>query len=198
VAEKVLHALSVPLLLVRSREDEMLPSEFTPPEYRSLMVSLDGSAFAEQALTQAEEIAAATGARITLVTAVPEGPVLGELVTPPALPTIWEDEADKMRSYLEQVAERLLADGLEVETRVEYGSPADVILQVADAVHADLVVMATHGRSGLPRLWLGSIAMKAVQVCHRPVLLVRARQEAKSVEHATYAGHGDREADPVA
>jgi nucleotide-binding universal stress UspA family protein len=186
VAEKVLHALTVPLLLIRSREGEMLPSEFTPPEYKSLLVPLDGSAFAEQALGLAEEIAATTGARITLVTAVPEGPVLGELVTPPALPTIWEDEAKKMKTYLEAVAERLRADGLTVDDRVEFGPPADVLLQVADSVHADLVVMATHGRSGLPRLWLGSVAMKTVQVSHRPVVLVRARQEAVRVENGAH------------
>jgi nucleotide-binding universal stress UspA family protein len=194
VAEKVLHALPVPLLLVRSREDEMLPAEFTPPEYKSLLVPLDGSAFAEQALKQAEEIAAVTGARVTLVTAVPEGPVLGELVTPPALPTIWEDEAKKMKQYLDEVADRLRADGLTVDARVEYGPPADVLLHVADAVHADLVVMATHGRSGLPRLWLGSVAMKTVQVCHRPVLLVRARQQ---VKHPEYTHEHPEPGDPA-
>lgn len=197
VAEKVLHALSVPLLLVRSQEDEMLPPDFTPPEYKSIMVPLDGSAFAEQALKQAEAIAAVQGAMITLVTAVPEGPVLGELVTPPALPTIWDDEVDKMKSYLESVAERLRGDGLQVDVRVDYGPAADVILRVADAIHADLVVMATHGRSGLPRLWLGSVAMKTVQVCHRPVLLVRARQESKRVEHPAQDDPAEREKHPV-
>jgi nucleotide-binding universal stress UspA family protein len=198
VAEKVLHALSVPLLLVRSQEGKIIPPELTAPEYKSLLVPLDGSAFAEQALKQAEEIAAATGARITLVTAVPEGPVLGELVSPPAMPTIWQDEANKMQSCLADVAERLRADGLEVDTRVEYGLPAEVVLHVADAVHADLVVMATHGRSGLPRLWLGSTAMKAVQVCHRPVLLLRAHQEAKQSAHAAHEVYADRETEPIA
>lgn len=184
VAEKVLHALPVPLLLVRSREDEIVPPEFTAPEYKSLLVPLDGSGFAEQALDYAEKLAAVTGARLTLATAVPEGPVLGELVTPPALPTVWEDEANKMKAYLGEVADGLRARGITVDTRVEYGLPADVLLHVADAVQADLVVMATHGRSGLPRLWLGSVAMKTVQVCHRPVLLVRARQEIRHAEPA--------------
>lgn len=193
VAEKVLHALPVPLLLVRSQEGEMLPPEFTPPKYKSLLVPLDGSAFAEQALAKAEEIASALRARITLVTAVAEGPVLGELVTPPALPTVLEDEANRIRAYLNGVAERLRADGLTVDTRVEQGAPAEVLLHVADTVRADLVVMATHGRSGLPRLWLGSVAMKTVQVCRRPVLLVRARQDKKHAEHE----HNNGEAIPV-
>jgi nucleotide-binding universal stress UspA family protein len=123
--------------------------------------------------------------------------VLGELVTPPALPTIWDDEVDKMKSYLESVAERLRGDGLQVDVRVDYGPAADVILRVADAIHADLVVMATHGRSGLPRLWLGSVAMKTVQVCHRPVLLVRAQQESKRVEHPAQDDPAEREKHPV-
>jgi nucleotide-binding universal stress UspA family protein len=197
VAEKVLHALSVPLLLVRSREGEMLPPQFTLPTYKSLMVPLDGSEFAEQALPHAKRIAATTGATITLVTAVPEGAVIGELMTPPALPGIWEDEAARMKVYLEGIAERLRSDGLRADVCVEYGPPAEVVLHAADEVQADLVVMATHGRSGLPRLWLGSVAMKTVQVCRRPVLLVRARQDEKRVAHTTPAHDADREVEPV-
>jgi nucleotide-binding universal stress UspA family protein len=55
-----------------------------------------------------------------------------------------------------------------------YGHPAAGILQAGDEAAADLIVMSTHGRGGLQRLWLGSVAWKVVQHTHRPVLLVRA------------------------
>jgi nucleotide-binding universal stress UspA family protein len=54
------------------------------------------------------------------------------------------------------------------------GHPAQGILHQADAVTADLIVMSTHGRGGLRRLWLGSVALKVVQSAQHPVLLVRA------------------------
>jgi nucleotide-binding universal stress UspA family protein len=68
--------------------------------------------------------------------------------------------------------------GLTVEIQVVAGSPAPAILDTAEEAAADLIVMATHGRGGLPRLWLGSVALKVVQSARTPVLLVRAREAA--------------------
>jgi nucleotide-binding universal stress UspA family protein len=55
-----------------------------------------------------------------------------------------------------------------------HGRPAERILQLGDEVQADLITMSTHGRGGIQRFWLGSIALKVVQSAHQPVLLVRA------------------------
>jgi nucleotide-binding universal stress UspA family protein len=189
VAEKVLQASPIPLLLVRSAHDARLPDVITSADYRSLLVPLDGSVFAEQALDLAGNLAATLKAKVTLVSAILDLPLATELVAPPAVATPVTDETSIMASYLAEHRGKLAARGLKVQTKLEYGSPAEAILRVGDAVHADLIVMATHGRTGLPRLWLGSIAMKVVQASSLPVLLVRSKERVQEAE-PVFAGIG--------
>jgi nucleotide-binding universal stress UspA family protein len=172
VTEKVLQGASTPQLLVRAQAS---PAPSGP--YRKIIVPLDGSKLAEQALTASLPLAQATGATLLLLTVVPSS---GEqrdaggateqawATAPPAA------ETDHWQRYLAQVAREQVPEGVGVQTHVVYGHPAAGILQVSDAPDADLIVMATHGRGGLQRLWLGSVAWKVVQHTHRPVLLVRA------------------------
>jgi nucleotide-binding universal stress UspA family protein len=184
VAEKVLHASPIPLLLVRSTQNDELPDVLTAADYRSLLVPLDGSVFAEQALDIAGDLVGTLKARVTLVSAVPDLPLATELVAPPAVVVPVTDETGILANYLAENRGKLAAKGLTVETKLEYGAPAEVILRVGDVVHADLIVMATHGRTGLPRLWLGSIAMKVVQASSRPVLLVRSKERVQEAQPA--------------
>jgi nucleotide-binding universal stress UspA family protein len=179
VAEKVLHASPVPLLLVRPGQGLSLADEFAIPEYRSLLVPLDGSIFAAQALENATTLAAALEARITLLSAVPDQVLAGEVFVPLGALADSSEEAQALKDYLRRQQERLQAEGLSVNTRLEYGPPAEAILDAAERAHADLIVMATHGRTGLPRLWLGSIAMRVMQAATRPVLLVRSKERVK-------------------
>ncbi len=86
------------------------------------------------------------------------------------------EEIQRDRAYLEQVRQRLEADGFEVQTHLACGEPADEILKLAEAIGADLIAMATHGHRFVRDLLSGSVAS---QVRHRtdiPVLLVRARR----------------------
>jgi nucleotide-binding universal stress UspA family protein len=157
VAAKVLHATPTPLLIVRSNGGEH-PSVTEVP-YRTICVPLDGSPLAEQALATAQPIAARIGATLLLVCVVTG------------------DDIAEARKYLEGVAERLRANRFDVQTRVVEGIPADQIIYVAQTEHADLIVMATHGRTGLRQIWLGSVATKVVHSAELPVLLVRVHQE---------------------
>jgi nucleotide-binding universal stress UspA family protein len=87
--------------------------------------------------------------------------------------------------YLTNTAERLRAEGVKVRTELVHGhrrcGSKEMILLTAGRLHGDLIVMATphktphktHGRSGLQRLWLGSVAQKLVQSSKLPVLLMR-------------------------
>jgi len=195
VAEKVLHASSVPLLLVHPKHPESQPVDDQLPRYKSLLVPLDGSFFAAQALEFATGIASSLPAPMTLVSAIPDHYMLGNLIVPPAVPFKWSDETEFMTDYLQHCRRSLHLQGLSVGTRVENGSPAEVVLSVAENLQADpsngpgevLIVMATHGRSGLPRLWLGSVAMKVVQASTHPVLLVRAKERVKESDPARAA-----------
>jgi nucleotide-binding universal stress UspA family protein len=176
VAEKVLQGSSVPLLLVRRKEGEVLPEHFEPPIYDSLLVPLDGSDFAAQALQYAEDLALCTKACITLLSAVPDAPLLTDLVAPPVMPMEWEDETQRYADYLTETTRDMRARGFMVNSRIEHNRPADAILHFAHINHPALILMATHGRSGLSRLWLGSVAMKVVQAAGCPVLLVRVKE----------------------
>jgi nucleotide-binding universal stress UspA family protein len=146
-----------------------------------ILVPLDGSPLAEAVLPRAAAWARATGGVVVLTRV--SAPAL---VAPPTAWTIptplvgYENtlhDMDLARDYLTDAAMRLKQTGVEVETTGLDGDPAAAIIAYAEA-HAGLIVMATHGRSGLQRLWLGSVAMKVVQGATLPVLLVRAREAA--------------------
>jgi nucleotide-binding universal stress UspA family protein len=194
VAEKVLQASPIPLLLVRPAQDDELPDVIQAAEYRSLLVPLDGSIFAEQALDIAGNLAGSLKAKITLLSAIPDLPLAAELVAPPAAAVPATNETSILANYLAENRGKLVARGLTVETKLEYGPPAESILRVGASIHADLIVMATHGRTGLPRLWLGSIAMKVVQASSLPVLLVRSKVRVQEAEPALPALTGLRTA----
>ncbi|OLC59192.1 MAG: hypothetical protein AUH89_06500 [Ktedonobacter sp. 13_1_40CM_4_52_4] len=86
-----------------------------------------------------------------------------------------QTETERRTGYLEQRAEPLRKRGLVVQTHVATGHPAEEILHHSTQHQHTLIVMTTHGRGGLQRLFLGSVAMKVVQRAHVPVLLVRGR-----------------------
>jgi len=157
VAGKVLHAAPTPLLVVRSNGGAHLP--VLEASYRTICVPLDGSTLAEQALIEAELLATRTGARIVLLSVVAQ----------PA------DEAADAEEYIGRIANRLRADQFKVTTHVVAGTPAEQIIRVAAEEQADLIMMATHGRTGLQQLWLGSVATRVVHGANIPVLLIRAR-----------------------
>jgi nucleotide-binding universal stress UspA family protein len=175
VAEKVLLGAPTPLLLVQARE-----AASADVCYRTIVVPLDGSAFAEQALGQAQALASATRATLVLVTVVPmlEDIALAEAgVVPAWLAAERQAEVEYLRGYLTRIAARLESEGFVVRPRLVGGTTAEEILHVSIEEHADLIVMATHGHTGWQRLWLGSVATKLVRSAHLPVLLVRPQDQ---------------------
>jgi nucleotide-binding universal stress UspA family protein len=201
VAERVLHSSPVPLLLVRAFEKDISVAEGpvgTAAEggprareisvceerpYRTILVPLDGSRFAEQALEEAQVLAARFDASLLLVSVVPPFDYVENTSETAAFP-LWIDNAEdeqaaNMVRYLSGVTERLRDKGLKVQPEVVTGNPAEEILHKSEAGRADLIVMASHGRSGLQRLWLGSVAIKVVHAAKVPVLLLRASEIAE-------------------
>jgi nucleotide-binding universal stress UspA family protein len=183
VAAKVLHAATKPLLLWRAREASQ--AGFPNRPYRTILIPLDGSCFAEHALEPAQTIASGSGSALLLLAVVPaiDDIALAEVgVIPYWMEAACDAEREHHDQYLKQVADRLAAGGQRVQTRLVTGPPAEAILHAADVEQADLIVMTTHGRSGLSRLWLGSVATKVAQGAQVPVLLVRP-QEAPEEEY---------------
>jgi nucleotide-binding universal stress UspA family protein len=141
--------------------------------YEKILVPLDGSELAEWAVRHAEEIARGTGAEILLLQAVYlPMPIVPEAVLIAGGKAV-EEAGKEAAAYLEKMAESLRAEGFRVRTMVEERPPADAILRIADREEVDAIVMSTHGRSGLSRLVMGSVAESVLHATGRPVMLVK-------------------------
>lgn len=187
VAEKVVQTLAAPVLVVpvhqREEREEVEQSAQSHPvidldhTYATILVALDGSTFAEQALEPARQLAERCAASLVLLSIVP---VLSDLsFGADGMVPLWTG-SDQQRvrvavtEYLEVLAQRVATDRVAVRTRVVDGLPATLIAATAIEERADLIAMATHGRSGLSRLWLGSVATRVLQNTNLPVLLIPA------------------------
>lgn len=137
---------------------------------RKILVPLDGSALAEQALARAASIARATHAAIDVAFVHAPLPFGGFGDTP------WtESEWTAAHNYLETIAAELRSGAGVVATHgMLRGTPADLICARARDIGADLIVMTSHGRSGLSRVWLGSVTDAVVRHADMPVLVVPA------------------------
>jgi nucleotide-binding universal stress UspA family protein len=145
--------------------------------YRSILVPLDGSAFGEHALPVARTIARASGATLHLVQVhVPS--VKRHLTIEPSIDAGLEAENRKQEhGYLENIVARLGAESdLTCVTALLDGSIADALIAYAETNVIDLVVMTTHGRGGVTRLWLGSIADALARQITVPILLMRPNE----------------------
>jgi nucleotide-binding universal stress UspA family protein len=190
VAERVLHTTPVPLLLVRPPGlggRSPAPAAVPPADfYQTILVPLDGSTLAEQALAPARSLAKALDAVLVLVGVVPAS-VEPKRTRADAAAGPAPADATPLAQDLTQIARSLRAEGVPAESLVVAGHPAAGILQASEQIGADLIIMATHGRSGLQQLWLGSVALKVVQGTTLPVLLVRA-QALPEREHEPTSG----------
>jgi nucleotide-binding universal stress UspA family protein len=176
VTDEMLRHESVPLLVVRPQERPITLTRDEPPQH--ILVPLDASALAEQMLATAVELGGLTKAAYTLCRVVQPyvgaafeagGLAIGAMVPPPIEP-LRQEAAD----YLERVAHRLRNLGLGVETAVVVSDqPAAAILDVAKDNHCDLIALETHGRGGLARLLVGSVADKVLRSASVPVLIHR-------------------------
>jgi len=175
VAERVLQSASVPVLLVRAKEgvSEGLP-EASP--CRRILVPLDGSKVAEQVLPAITPIAKSLGCEMTLFQ-VPiiyaSGSLIGEWYMP--LHGNFETADQDARDYLDRVSSSLNKQGIKVSTATWVGAVAESIIDYAKVNDVDLVAMCTHGRTGLARWALGSVADRVLRAGDKPILLVRAR-----------------------
>lgn len=192
VAEALARVASAPVLVVRSDAARMPGSN--EPVFRHVIVPLDGSPLAESVLDQVVGIATPGATAFTLVRIiVPAPPVTSEL----GVISLPDEDMARLKheagEYLEEVAADLRGLGAALTTRVVVdASPAQAILAIAEEGEADLLALATHGRAGLARAILGSVADKllrgarsAVMLYHPPAALDRPLQE-------SVAGEGDR------
>jgi nucleotide-binding universal stress UspA family protein len=137
--------------------------------YQSILVPLDGSKLAEAVLPEVEELAVLLKTRLHLIM------VSRIHVLPGVDPTDAQVKViHRAQEYLEKLKEHLSDRNFDIELHTPYGDPAEKILEVCRRHDIGLIAMSTHGRSGIGRWLLGSIADRVVRHSEKPVLLIRA------------------------
>jgi nucleotide-binding universal stress UspA family protein len=189
VADQLVRSLEVPLLLIRPTDGsraEGSPTEGSgisgregEPRLEEILVPLDGSRLAEAALPPALAVASLFGARLALVQGVEPVVMLVDAPTPFARNMDQELSALKRqeaKDYLDDIAERAGAQGVPTRgTAVLSSGPLEAIQAAVKAPGVGMIALATHGRGGLRRLVLGSVADKLVRAGDLPVLVTRPR-----------------------
>ncbi len=177
VADKVLRGATVPVALVRGAGTPRVKALHT------LLVPLDTSSYSETALPLAIDLARKSGATLGLVHACEPFWVSSYAAAIPEMSGINDARASDIerecltngRAYLDQVASVIRGDGIRVVWEVRFGKPADEILRAAETTEADLIVMATHDRSGIRRMALGSVTNEVLHRGTTPILAIPPR-----------------------
>ncbi len=145
--------------------------------YKKIMVPLDGSELAECVLPHVEELCKEEGERtIHLVRVVaPFQPYVGDYILDAReVERIDREQRAAAARYLEEVSGRLVCDQLRVEKAVLEGRVAEGLADYAHANEIELIVIATHGRSGVSRWVRGSVADRILHFSNVPILMIRA------------------------
>lgn len=176
VTDKVLHSATNPVLVIR-------PTRETYPEDRDalidkLIVPLDGTQLAEEAIPTAKDLALRMGLPITVIRVVPMMQFAMAAVMPAGIPPGAMAAEDEVRRFLGKRESDFRAQGVQwVSSELRRGNSADQIAQVAASNEGNLVVMTTKARSGMRRAFLGSVADRIVRSSAAPVLLVNVRKD---------------------
>jgi len=149
--------------------------------YKKILVPLDGSKLAECALPHVEELARGCGTEEVILVSVTErvpgyrvfedpSQPLGQQLVPEAA----GKKEKPAQKYLERIAKAMKAKGIKVDTEVLLGDPAEEIVNYAKHPGCDIIVISSHGRSGISRWAFGSVADRVFRASCVPILMVRA------------------------
>lgn len=179
VTDKVVQSAKTPVFIVRGVA--AAPTEL--PSIKRIMVPLDGSELARQALPCALELATCAHAELLLLRAVsPRLPEVYEIggISGQGLPLYsevnWAEQRRLVASDLDATAGKFRHYDVPIVTHVMDGHPAEVIVDETTRHHVDVIVMATHGYSGIQRWALGSVADKVLHATQTPLVLIHARE----------------------
>lgn len=178
IAQQVIAAGEVPVLLLKTGTTDGGTFE----GFERILVALDGNPEHESGFDVAIPLAKALNAELhlvqvvpTLFTLKPQHSATGTLL-PAATTALLDIDADNALEYLEEKIKAVTAAGVNVSAEVERGDPAQQVVQSAIAQHSQLIVLGTHGKSGMDAFWVSSVAPKIVEQTRLPVLLVPVRR----------------------
>jgi nucleotide-binding universal stress UspA family protein len=134
----------------------------------------DFSECASEAQAVAADLARKLAAELVLVQVMVEAPLYSEgFISRRQVQTVYDAQRKWAEETLEARAEQLRQSGIKTSWRVQAGAPHEEIVRTAEEEHAEMIVMGTHGRSGLNRMVLGSVAERVIRLARCPVLTVR-------------------------
>ena len=151
--------------------------------FEKLLIPLDGSEVAESILPYATELARRCGSHVTLLEAVesieeaiamiePSEPAVAVPGTVDALVEGVESEHTAAEQYLSRVATKLGDEGIQADTAVVEGGPGQAIVEAAEQRGCDVIAISSHGRGGIERLLMGSVADHVIRHARMPVLVL--------------------------
>ncbi|HCK30952.1 universal stress protein [Acinetobacter ursingii] len=145
--------------------------------YHRILVPVDDSPLSDAAVKHAVDVAKAFNSTVTVMSVVAVDPFVGVdfyKVAPAVTEHLFEAETNA-EAHLQKISDIFSSNGIETNTKIIREEPtATGILNIADEVNADLIIMGSHGRSGLKKLVLGSVAQKVLAESPVPVLIVKA------------------------
>ena len=177
VAERVLHSTKLPILLVREATHGMSDG------IKRILAPLDGSIRSEQALPVTEMIAKETDAQVILLEVVQHlNRKNQEMIfrTQENAEEVYASWVDHAEGYLQDVEYRLAGNGIKVQYKIGSDDPVKTICDTAKNDACDLVVIGSHGRTGIARWFYGSVASKVMREVECPILLVHTYVEEKA------------------
>jgi nucleotide-binding universal stress UspA family protein len=146
--------------------------------YKKILLPLDGSQLAECALHHAESLARAYDSTVILFSAISTADIVGRA---PANVKTFDKTMDAHRTgvenYLKELKDALTSKKIEVETHIGVEPVVKEIIETAETYDVDLVVIASHGRSGLARVFFGSVASGVVNNIKRPLMVIHPSDE---------------------
>jgi nucleotide-binding universal stress UspA family protein len=164
VTEKVLRSAPCPVLAVRAARHP-----------QKVLITLDGSPLSERAIEPGLAVAQSLNAAVTLLRVVPRMSTDGKLDEHERglSRRMQEDWIEEAKNYLSARSEAAARSGVAIKSEVRIGSPADIILEHIETYGTDLIVMATHGRTGLKRWVYGSVTAKVLRSVNCSMLVIR-------------------------
>ena len=179
VANRIVASADCPVVVVHGEEEDRPAADVS---INTILVPLDGSSFAENALEAVQSWLSARTLKIHLVR-IPEmmtwagAPYGGDSAYYQMIDTYMDAATEEAQIYLEEVATRLRERGHDVSWEVRSGMTAEEISAAAADHNVDLIVMATHGRTGFRRVVMGSVAERIFRDASVPLMLVRPHND---------------------
>ena len=185
VTERVVRLSEVPVLTVHAGD--------TDAAYDRVLIPVDGSDTAIRAIAVGVGVAREFGAALDVLSVVETSGVGFDVRSE----QYREEHQRAAQKLVDDTVERARAAGVEAEGSVAFGTPHEEILALAEEVGTDLVVMGTHGRTGLERYLLGSVAERTIRLAEAPVLTVPLPESnADAAERTTEAAERDADTEP--